>query len=123
MPDLSIGEVARRAGLSASAIRYYERRRLIPAPPRRAGRRCYDPRIVARLEALAAARRAGLPISDLQALLAATASRPALDAAFASALARLDRRIHSLTRLRASLGDLAACACANPEACERSPLA
>ena len=62
MPDLSIGEVARRAGVSASAIRYWERRRLLAAPPRRAGRRCYDPAVVTRLKQVAAARRASLAI-------------------------------------------------------------
>ena len=122
MPDLTISEVARRAGLSASAIRYYERRRLIPEPPRRAGRRCYDPSIVAQLRTIAAARKAGLAINDIQALLTATVSRSDLDAALAAALCGLDRRIATLTRLRASLADLAACDCPQPAECNRSPL-
>ena len=119
MPDLTISEVARRAGLSASAIRYYERRRLVPPPPRRAGRRCYDPAIVPRLAMIAAGRRAGLGLAEIQALLAAAASRRELDAAFAASLDGLDRRIESLTRLRAGLAGLAACACAEPLACDR----
>ena len=122
MPDLTISEVARHAGLTASAIRYYERRRLIPEPPRRAGRRCYDPSVVARLRAVAAARRAGLALRDIESLLAATALRPDLDAALAAALHGLDRRIESLTRLRTALADLAACNCPQLSACNRSPL-
>ena len=121
MPDLTISEVAARTGLTASAIRYYERRRLIAPPPRRHGRRCYDPAMVERLKVLAAARRAGLPIRDLAALLSATTSRPDLDAAFAATLARLDARLAALTRLRAVLAALAACGCASPKDCERSP--
>ena len=39
--QLSIGEVAKRAGLAASALRYYEREGLIPVAPQRGGRRVY----------------------------------------------------------------------------------
>jgi MerR family redox-sensitive transcriptional activator SoxR len=117
MPDLTISEVARRAGLSASALRYYERRRLIPAPPRRAGRRCYDAAIVPRLRLIAAARRAGLALREIGALVDAAASRPDLDAVLASTLQRLDRRIDGLERLRADLATLAACDCAAPMRC------
>ena len=118
MPDLTISEVARRAGLTASAIRYYERRRLIPEPPRRAGRRCYDPSIVARLRAVAAARRAGFAIEDIRTLLSAAVSRADLDLALAVSLQRLDRRIDTLGRLRAGLAELAACRCGDPLACD-----
>ena len=40
---LSIGEVSRRSGVEASAIRYYERVGLLPAPERRGGKRRYEP--------------------------------------------------------------------------------
>ena len=39
--NLTIGEVARRAGLNVSAIRYYEAEGLLPEPPRSAGQRRY----------------------------------------------------------------------------------
>jgi MerR family redox-sensitive transcriptional activator SoxR len=120
MPDLSIGEVARRAGVSASAIRYWERRRLIAAPPRRAGRRCYDPAIVARLRQVAAARRAGLGISEIRTLLAAAQTRFGLDVALAAALGRVDARLARLGGLRAGLAALAACGCADPLRCDRA---
>jgi DNA-binding transcriptional MerR regulator len=119
MPDLSIGQVARRAGVSASAIRYWERRRLIAAPPRRSGRRCYDPAVVVRLRQVAAARRAGLAISEIRVLLAAAETRSGLDAAFASALGRVDDRLAALHRLRSGLAALAACPCADPLRCDR----
>jgi DNA-binding transcriptional MerR regulator len=118
MPDLTIGEVARRAGLSASAIRYWERRRLLPPPPRRGGRRCYDPAIVTRLRLLAAARGAGLAIAELNTLLAAADAPAARAAALADAAARVDGRIARLDRLRASLRELAACSCASAMACD-----
>ncbi len=93
-----------------------------PAPRRAAaphGRRCYDPAIVARLRRIAAARHAGLGIGEIRALLAAAQSRAELDAAFAAALARVDRRIATLERLRVGLADLAACACLDPLRCDR----
>ena len=40
---MSIGELARRAGIRASAIRYYESIGLMPSPIRSSGRRQYDP--------------------------------------------------------------------------------
>ncbi len=42
MPDLTIGDVARRSGLRPSALRYYEEAGLLPAPARVNGRRRYD---------------------------------------------------------------------------------
>ncbi len=68
---LSIGEVATRAGVSVSAIRFYERRGLLPEPDRAGGRRRYAPAIIGRLEIVAAGKRAGLSLAEIGALLAA----------------------------------------------------
>jgi len=46
---LTIGEVAKRTGLAASALRYYERERLIPTADRRGGRRVYGEDVLDRL--------------------------------------------------------------------------
>lgn len=56
MKDLSIGEVAARAGVKASAIRFYESIDLLPAPPRRGGRRQYDETILDRLRIIEMAK-------------------------------------------------------------------
>src|SRR5262249_4668938 len=40
---MTIGVLAERAGVRPSAIRYYERLGLMPAPPRQSGQRSYDP--------------------------------------------------------------------------------
>ena len=53
---LSIGEVAERAGVNASAIRFYERRGLLPEPERVGGHRRYTGATVRRLEIIAAGR-------------------------------------------------------------------
>ena len=46
---VSIGEVAQRAGIQTSAIRYYESEGLLPAPERLNGRRKYDATVLQRL--------------------------------------------------------------------------
>ena len=69
--ELLIGEVARRAGLRPSAIRYYESIGLLPEPERVAGRRRYSEEILRTLSVVAAAQRAGLSLSEVRELLAA----------------------------------------------------
>jgi MerR family transcriptional regulator, redox-sensitive transcriptional activator SoxR len=70
--DLLIGEVARRAGLQASAIRYYESIGLLPEPQRVAGRRRYPPETLRTLSVITAGQRAGLSLSEVGELLNAS---------------------------------------------------
>jgi MerR family redox-sensitive transcriptional activator SoxR len=70
--ELFIGEVARRAGIRASAIRYYESIGLLPEPERISGRRRYPSQIVRTLSIIGAAQRAGLSLEDVRELLAAS---------------------------------------------------
>src|SRR5687767_4899649 len=55
---MSIGEVARRAGVEPSAIRYYESLGLLPEPPRAGGKRRYDASVLDWLSLIALAREA-----------------------------------------------------------------
>jgi MerR family redox-sensitive transcriptional activator SoxR len=66
---LSIGELAARAGVSVSALRYYERIGLLPPAEREQGRRRFPAAAVRRLAAIAAVKRAGLSLADASALL------------------------------------------------------
>jgi MerR family transcriptional regulator, redox-sensitive transcriptional activator SoxR len=76
MPDLSIGEVARRAGLRTSALRYYERIGLLPRPPRVGGQRRYDPHILDRLAIVRLGQYVGLRITEIKWLLNDVPGRP-----------------------------------------------
>jgi MerR family redox-sensitive transcriptional activator SoxR len=67
--ELLIGEVARRAGLRPSTIRYYESIGLLPEPERAAGRRRYSPEILRTLAVVAAGQRAGLRLDEIRELL------------------------------------------------------
>ena len=68
-PALTIGEVAARAGIRTSAIRYYERIGLLPEAERVAGKRRYAPDILERLAVIATAQRAGLDLGEVRELL------------------------------------------------------
>jgi MerR family redox-sensitive transcriptional activator SoxR len=75
---LSIGEVAGRAGIGSSAIRYYEAEGLLPEPLRVAGRRRYSDDVFARLGVIDVAKRAGFSLADIRTLLeAGDAGEPA----------------------------------------------
>jgi MerR family transcriptional regulator, redox-sensitive transcriptional activator SoxR len=65
---LSIGELAQRANLRPSAIRYYERVGLLPSPPRKNGQRRYDGNAVRLLTTLRFAQRAGFTVAEIKTL-------------------------------------------------------
>jgi|SRR5271154_7102665 MerR family redox-sensitive transcriptional activator SoxR len=63
---MTIGQVAKKAGLRASAIRYYERLGLLPKPARSGGQRRYDTGILARLAVLERAKSAGFTLDEVR---------------------------------------------------------
>ena len=121
MVDLSIGELALRAGVSPSAIRYYEQAGLLPAPPRRSGRRCFDEHSVRRIRFIVLAREAGAGIRDLaewrRAWDAAGEGGAPLREPIQSLLDRVDRRTESLRRVRLMLAEALGCPCTSPTDC------
>jgi MerR family transcriptional regulator, redox-sensitive transcriptional activator SoxR len=70
-PKLTIGEVARQAGLRSSAIRYYEEIGVLPRPERAHGHRRYSPRIFQQLAFIQLAQHAGFSIAEIQTLVTA----------------------------------------------------
>lgn len=70
--DLTIQQVARRTGLSESALRYYERIGLIDPVPRddSSGHRRFPPDLVATVESLACLRGAGMSVRDMRSYVA-----------------------------------------------------
>jgi DNA-binding transcriptional MerR regulator len=65
---LTIGEVAKQAGLRPSAIRYYEKAGLLPKPLRSGGQRRYSPDILGRLTVLRRAKDCGLTLDQVRGL-------------------------------------------------------
>ena len=68
-PTLRIGEVATRAGVNVSLVRYYDRIGLLPATERVSGQRRYDEAAIRRLEVLEVAKRAGFSLDEARLLL------------------------------------------------------
>jgi DNA-binding transcriptional MerR regulator len=62
---LTIGEVARRAGVATSTVRFYERRGLLTADARRSGQRRYRPQTLRRLVFIGMLQDAGLSLDDI----------------------------------------------------------
>jgi MerR family mercuric resistance operon transcriptional regulator len=71
---LAIGEVSRRTGVHIETIRYYERIKMLPAPPRTAsGRRVYGPAETRALAFIRRSRELGFTLDEIRALLALSA--------------------------------------------------
>ncbi|WP_176331164.1 helix-turn-helix domain-containing protein [Burkholderia vietnamiensis] len=109
MNRLDIAEVARRSGLPASTLRYYEEKGLIVPSGRHGLRRQYDASVLERLALIALGREAGFSLDDMLAMFGAD-GRPAIDRATLERKAdELDRTIRRLGSVRDALRHAAAC--------------
>lgn len=66
---MTIGDVASRAGVSTSAVRYYERRGLVDADRRESGQRRYAPATLRRLVFIGMLQDAGLSLDEIVVVL------------------------------------------------------
>ncbi|MFF5477833.1 helix-turn-helix domain-containing protein [Streptomyces sp. NPDC012935] len=109
MTDLDIAEVARRAGVPASTLRFYEEKGLIASTGRRGLRRQYDSGVLERLALIALGRTAGFSLDEIAHMFAPD-GQPRIDRQMLSAKAEeLDSRIRELGVLRDSLRHAASC--------------
>ncbi len=109
MKDLDIAEVARRSGVPASTLRFYEEKRLIASIGRRGLRRLFDPAVLEQLSLIALGQAAGLSLDEMRALFA-PGGKPRIDRKMLAARAdALDKTITDLSRLRDGLRHAAAC--------------
>jgi len=70
METLSIGQVAKRAGVGVETVRFYEREGLLEEPPRRAsGYRQYSEEVVSRLRFIKRAQQLGFSLKEITELL------------------------------------------------------
>lgn len=108
---LSIGQLARTVGLKVTTIRFYERRGLIPEPPRRESRyRIYSPETVERVRFIKRAQDLGFTLDEVIELLALqSADDASCSDVRARAKSRLDdirEKIKSLENMQRSLSRL-----------------
>ncbi len=107
--DLDINEVARRSGVPASALRFYEEKGLIRSVGRRGLRRLFDPRVLERLGLIAMGRAAGFSLEEMARMLTQD-ERPRIDRkVLVEKIAELDGKIRDLTTMRNGLRHAVAC--------------
>jgi MerR family redox-sensitive transcriptional activator SoxR len=121
MDELTIGEVARRAGVATSSIRYYERIGLLPRPERVHGQRRYDADVLGKLGFIGVAQRAGFKLAEIRELIVGVDSGGGMGEQMRPLSSRkLDEVEALLERTRAMKGWLEVaqrCGCATPAEC------
>ena len=126
MSGMKIGEAAREAGVNLDTLRYYERRGLLPEPPRRpSGYRVFDDGTVRRVRFIKRAQELGFTLNEIRDLmelrLAPEAScRDVRDKA-AAKIASIAAKIQQLRSMREALEGLTA-ACSGRGSVEECPI-
>ena len=124
MPEaLTIGEVARRSGVAASALRFYEERGLIASERAGSGHRRYARPVLRRIAFIVFAQRVGLSLDEIGHELAKLPPDRAPARADWSRLSstgtdRIDARIAEIERLKAGLTECIGCGCLSLDRCQ-----
>jgi len=106
---MDITEAARRSGLPASTIRFYEAKGLVASVGRRGLRRLFGADVLERLALVSLGRAAGFSLDEIAGMFAVE-GRPRIDRQRLAAKAKeLDRRIRRLTAMRDGLQHAALC--------------
>jgi MerR family transcriptional regulator, redox-sensitive transcriptional activator SoxR len=122
---LTIGEVAKRSGVAASALRFYEERGLIRSERAGSGHRRYPRSVLRRIAFIVFAQRVGLTLEEIKGELAKLPPDRAptrrdwarLSSGWAS---RIDERIAELERLKLGLTECIGCGCLSLDRCRLS---
>ena len=117
--QLAIGEVAQRAGMTASRIRYYEARGLLPPPGRVSGKRRYGSDVLRRLAMIDAAQRVGFGLDEIRELLGSRdeLAHERLRQLALAKLPELDQLIDRATSVRRLLEICSECDCESIDVC------
>ena len=107
-PTYTTSQLAEAAEVGSQTLRYYERRGLLPEPPRTAGgHRLYGPMHLERLRFIQKVQRLGFQLEEIQELLIAEEHPNAASAATVDRfLGRIDEKAMALSEMRASLAEL-----------------
>ncbi len=119
---LSIGEVAERAGVAPSALRYYEQQGLLASLRSAGGQRQYKREVLRRIAFIRAAQVAGLNLQQIKAALDSlpeqrTPTRDDWQRISSDWQSLLEERIRALTDLRDQLSSCIGCGCLSLQTC------
>ena len=106
---MDIAEVARRSGVPASTLRFYEEKGLIASIGRRGLRRLFDPGVVERLGLIALGRAAGLSLNEIATMFAPDGRLRVDRRALSAKAEQLEKRIAKLRAMRDGLQHAASC--------------
>jgi MerR family transcriptional regulator, redox-sensitive transcriptional activator SoxR len=124
MQLFGIGEIARRAGVATSTIRYYELIGLLPPSMRVNTKRRYDVSILQRLNVIRMGQNAGLTIAEIQMLLhefpVDTPPSERWHALAVRKIADLNEQISRVQAMKSLLEQTLQCHCATIDECARS---
>lgn len=119
---MPIGELAKRAGIAASALRFYEEQQLLHSQRSDGGRRLYRRADLRRVAFIRVAQTLGLSLNEIRAALASLPESRTPTAADWNRLSRqwrplLDARIAAMMRLRDQLDSCIGCGCLSMKKC------
>mgnify|MGYP001794506432 CR=1 FL=1 len=122
MVELTVGEVAKRTGVSISALHFYERRGLIRSERTPSNHRVYPRNVIRRVTVIQIAQRAGLSLAEIASALDPLPNDRAISAKdWAQVSTRwrddLSARIALLTSLRDDLTGCIGCGCLSVDEC------
>ena len=126
MGHLTIGQLAKQAGVNVETVRYYERRGLIPEPPRRdSGYRQYTQDFVLRIRFIKRAQELGFALKEIDELLALRVeSKAVCDDVREQAklkIADVEAKIQMLEKIKFTLAELVT-ACEENELTDECPI-
>lgn len=107
--EMTIGQLAKAAGVGVETVRYYQRRGLLPEPARpTSGFRYYGSEALEQLQSVKRAQQAGFTLADIAVLLRLDRirDRQAAHRLAARKVAEIDQQIEALHQLRHALGAL-----------------
>ena len=121
--ELTIGELSARSGVASSALRFYERERLIEADRTSGNQRRYRRATLRRVALVQAGRAAGVPLEQIRRALETlpserTPTRRDWERLSRTWRADIDRRIETLQALRDRLNTCIGCGCLSIDRCD-----
>lgn len=126
MKEFTIGEVANRTGLAASAIRYYESAGVVPSPPRVSGRRVYNDNWMKWLGIVLLAQEAGFSIEEIRHLVQRFPKKKPPSNRWQKAAGKkiqeIDEKLIRLKKMQELLTMLSTCSCSTLEDCGAAAL-
>jgi MerR family redox-sensitive transcriptional activator SoxR len=119
---LTIGEVAKQAGVRPSALRYSEEVGVLPPAQRIGGQRRYDEAVLARLAVVRLAQEVGFSVAEIRSLVEGFADTGVASARWQELahrkLAEIDALIRRAEHMKQLLAESLACGCLTLDACQ-----